>query len=85
MTRKSLMKLVTVAASILLLAEGLSAMDSNAPALYLDQSRPVDHRIANLISRLTLEEKATLLNHRGPTVARFNIRSDQWNQWALRR
>jgi beta-glucosidase len=36
--------------------------------------------VADLISRLTLEEKATLLNHRGPTVERFNIRSDQWNQ-----
>src|ERR1035437_7541172 len=56
------------------------AADSNAPALYLDVNQPVDQRVADLISRLTLEEKATLLNHRGPTVERFNIRSDQWNQ-----
>ena len=56
------------------------AADSNAPALYLDMNQPVDQRVADLISRLTLEEKATLLNHRGPTVERFNIRSDQWNQ-----
>ncbi len=33
-----------------------------------------------LISRLTLEERAMLLNHRGTTVERFNILSDQWNQ-----
>jgi beta-glucosidase len=51
-----------------------------APALYLEGNQPVDQRVADLISRLTLEEKATLLNHRGPTVERFNIRSDQWNQ-----
>jgi len=56
------------------------AADSNAPALYLDVNQPVEKRVADLISRLTLEEKATLLNHRGPTVERFNIRSDQWNQ-----
>jgi beta-glucosidase len=56
------------------------AADSNAPALYLDINQPVEIRVADLISRLTLEEKATLLNHRGPTVERFNIRSDQWNQ-----
>jgi len=56
------------------------AADVQAPTLYLDPSRPVDQRVADLISRLTLEEKATLLNHRGPTVQRFNIRSDQWNQ-----
>ncbi|BCM89172.1 xylan 1,4-beta-xylosidase [Abditibacteriota bacterium] len=49
-------------------------------ALYLDASQPVDKRVSDLISRLTLEEKATLLDHRGPTVERFNIRSDQWNQ-----
>jgi beta-glucosidase len=58
----------------------LVAADTNAPALYLDPGQPVEMRVADLISRLTLEEKATLLNHHGPTVARFNIRSDQWNQ-----
>jgi beta-glucosidase len=36
--------------------------------------------VADLLGRLTLEEKAILLNHRGPTIERFNIRSDQWNQ-----
>ena len=56
------------------------AADLPAPKLYLDPDRPVDQRVADLISRLTLEEKAVLLNHRGPTVERFNIRSDQWNQ-----
>jgi beta-glucosidase len=56
------------------------AADTNQPALYLDTNQPVDTRVADLISRLTLEEKATLLNHIGPTVQRFNIRADQWNQ-----
>jgi len=65
--------------SLLLVTAGLAA-EATAPALYLDVTRPVDQRVADLISRLTLEEKATLLNHRGPTVTRFNIRSDQWNQ-----
>ncbi len=49
-------------------------------ALYLDTTQPVDKRVADLISRLTIEEKAQLLNHRGTTVQRFNIRADQWNQ-----
>ncbi len=51
-----------------------------APALYLDPAQPVEKRVADLVARLTLEEKATLLDHKGPTVERFNIRSDQWNQ-----
>src|ERR1700726_246162 len=50
------------------------------PPLYLDVKQPIDKRVQDLIARLTLEEKATLLNHRGPDVKRFGIRSDQWNQ-----
>ncbi len=63
-----------------LFLSGIRAADMPADALYRDANQPVDKRVADLISRLTLEEKATLLDHRGPTVERFNIRSDQWNQ-----
>src|SRR5580692_9387522 len=68
-----------LALSVLALDLGFAA-ETNVPALYLDIHLPVDQRVADLISRLTLEEKATLLNHRGPTLERFNIRADQWNQ-----
>jgi beta-glucosidase len=74
------MRSVTLVLSLtLLLAPMLRAADP-APAPYLDPARPLDERVADLIGRLTLEEKARLLNHKGPTVERFNIRSDQWNQ-----
>jgi beta-glucosidase len=56
------------------------AAGSNSPALYLDVNQPLDARVADLISRLTLEEKAILLNHQGPTIERFHIRADQWNR-----
>ena len=49
-------------------------------AAWRDPNRPVEERVRDLISRLTLEEKATLLNHNGPDVERFGIRSDKWNQ-----
>jgi len=48
--------------------------------LYLDPSQSVEKRTQDLISRLTLEEKATLLNHNGPDVERLGIRADKWNQ-----
>src|SRR5438093_5101242 len=51
-----------------------------AAPLFRDPSQPIAARMADLVSRLTLEEKAVLLNHRGPTVERFGIRADQWNQ-----
>src|SRR5450432_501129 len=71
-------KFTALAALSIVFVRGINAADSTA--LYLDTKQPVEKRVADLISRLTLEEKATLLNHRGPTVERFNIRSDQWNQ-----
>jgi beta-glucosidase len=73
-------KFILLAAVAMFAVSRALAVDTNSPALYLDIHQPVDARVADLISRLTLEEKATLLNHVGPTVERFNIRSDQWNQ-----
>jgi beta-glucosidase len=74
------MKKFLAFAVFVIAAANLIAADTNRPAIYLDTNQPVDARVADLISRLTLEEKATLLNHIGPTVERFNIRADQWNQ-----
>jgi beta-glucosidase len=48
--------------------------------LFRDAGAPLEKRLDDLIGRLTLEEKATLLNHNGPEVARFHIRADRWNQ-----
>lgn len=48
--------------------------------IFRDPSQSVDARVKDLIGRLTLEEKAILLNHRGPTIERFGIKSDGWNQ-----
>jgi beta-glucosidase len=49
-------------------------------ALYLDPEQPVELRVQDLISRLSVEEKAMLLDHRSPELERFNILSDHWNQ-----
>lgn len=53
----------------------------NNPA-FLNQEMSMEARVADLMSRLTLEQKAQLLNHRGKTVVvdGFSIRADQWNQ-----
>ena len=47
---------------------------------FRDPSVPLESRLDDLIGRLTLEEKATLLDHDGPTVERFQIAADRWNQ-----
>lgn len=48
--------------------------------IFRDPAEPLERRVQDLIVRLTWEEKATLLNHRGPEVERFGIKSDKWNQ-----
>lgn len=48
--------------------------------LYLDYTQPVEKRVHDLMARMTIEEKAEFLNHRGPDIKRFNIKSDKWNQ-----
>jgi beta-glucosidase len=48
--------------------------------LYLDTLASIDDRVADLISRLTLEEKAQALNHNGKDIARIGLRGDKWNQ-----
>lgn len=52
----------------------------NEKPIYLDTKQPVEKRVQDLMSRLTLEEKGQFLNHRGPDITRFNIKSDKWNQ-----
>jgi beta-glucosidase len=63
-----------------LCAAALAGEVAAVPPPYLDAALPVEKRVADLVSRLTLEEKATLLNHNGPEVERFHIRADRWNQ-----
>lgn len=53
---------------------------ANEKPVYLDPGQPVEKRVEDLMSRMTLEEKAQFLNHRGPDIVRFGIKSDKWNQ-----
>ncbi len=48
--------------------------------LYLNTDATVDARVADLVSRMTLEEKGIALDHDGPDLERFGLRSDKWNQ-----
>ncbi|MES2428670.1 MAG: glycoside hydrolase family 3 C-terminal domain-containing protein [Bacteroidota bacterium] len=57
----------------------VQAQSTDKP-LYQDYTKPVEARVKDLISRMTLEEKAEYLNHVGPEIPRFAIKSDKWNQ-----
>jgi beta-glucosidase len=46
---------------------------------YLDPTQPIDKRVDDLISRMTLEEKATELDHKASGIDRLKI--PQWGGW----
>ena len=47
---------------------------------YLDPDLPVEKRLDDLLARMTIEEKAQALDHKGKTLDRFHLPADQWNQ-----
>jgi beta-glucosidase len=69
-------------AAVLFVALGtaLRGADPTKTPLYLDHAQTADKRAEDLLSRLTLEEKAMALNHKGTTIERFGIKCDRWNQ-----
>src|SRR6266436_6265912 len=65
--------------AILIAAIPLAA--SAQPAIYLDPAQPLERRVDDLIPRLTLEEKASLLCTTAPAIERLKIPvMNGWNQ-----
>lgn len=72
------MKSVATICSLLLCLCGASAQDTTR-AVYLDPSKPTDQRAADLIARMTLEEKAQQLNHLNVGIPRLRVAA--WGGW----
>ena len=51
------------------------------PLVYKDADRPLDERVRDLVGRLTLAEKASLLIDKAPAIERLGIpKYDAWNE-----
>jgi beta-glucosidase len=72
------MKRAAIFCSLLLCVYGASAQDAPRPA-YLDPSKPIEQRVADLIGRMTLEEKAQQLNHLNVGIPRLKVAA--WGGW----
>jgi beta-glucosidase len=64
--------------SLLFCLCGASAQDASRP-VYLDPSKPTEVRVADLIGRMTLEEKAAQLNHLNVGIPRLKVPA--WGGW----
>ena len=70
-----------VGAALLLVASTLVWSQEAAKPAYLDTSLPPEKRAADLVSRMTLEEKATQLVNQARAIPRLNIpRYDWWSE-----
>jgi beta-glucosidase len=87
-TRRRAMKKAQILCVVVATAFVLFAMTGTAPAAvagdkppYLDVTLPVETRVADLLSRMTMEEKVSLMNNISYAVPRLNIKAYQyWNE-----
>ena len=64
------------------LSFGQASQGSN-PALYLDPSQAIDTRVNDLLSRMTLEEKASQLVNQSRAIPRLHVPEYDWRSEAL--
>ena len=76
------MKKKTLVTAAALLLPALPIADETKPA-YLDPSQPRDVRVYDLISRMTLDEKASVMSNGTPGVPRLGIAKYDWWSEAL--
>jgi beta-glucosidase len=65
----------SLAAAALLLASSLFAQQ---PAVYKNPAAPIENRVADLLSRMTLEEKISQLMNDSPAIDRLGIPAYNW-------
>jgi beta-glucosidase len=75
-----LMKTRLFAAALLCaaLSPALFAQQAPADAPYLDPKLPIEKRVDDLISRMTLEEKASQLGHTAASIPRLRVPEYNW-------
>ena len=71
------------AAIALVLSLAHSAAQTTSNAVYLDPSQPLNVRVDDLISRMTLEEKATQLVNQARAIPRLQVPAYDWWSEAL--
>jgi hypothetical protein len=70
-------------ALFLILVMVSSAAQTNSSAPYLDPSQPIDARVADLIKRMTLEQKASQLVNQARAIPELQVPAYDWWSEAL--
>jgi len=81
-----MMSLSSARTAGLLLLLGLAgvvpaAAEDSPPPLYLDPDQPIERRVDDLLSRMTLEEKVSQMMNAAPAIPRLGVPAyDWWNE-----
>jgi beta-glucosidase len=70
------------AIAVLLMVSGVRAQNAQQPA-YLNPSLPAEQRAADLVHRMTVEEKVTQLTNQSRAIPRLNVPAYNWWSEAL--
>ena len=69
---------------LVLAATALAGQTKSAgPLVYLDPSRPIEERVSDLVSRMTLQEKASQLVNQSRAIPRLKVPAYDWWSEAL--
>ena len=60
------------------MVSALQTEPSAGPAIYQDPDQPLDARVADLVSRMTPEEKVSQMVHDAPAISRLGIPAYNW-------
>jgi beta-glucosidase len=62
---------------------GVYAQESKSEILYINPSQSVEVRVADLVSRMTINEKISQMQHAAPSIDRLGIPAYNWWNEAL--
>jgi len=72
-------KVIAIALSLMFIGSSAAQQQTRPP--YLDTSLPLDQRVNDLVSRMTLEEKVSQMMNAAPAIPRLGIPEyDWWNE-----
>ena len=82
---KALLASLMIAGTVSLAGQTIYAQEPSAatPPAYQDTALPIEQRVKDLISRMTLDEKVRQMQHTAPAIPRLGIPSYDWWSEAL--
>ncbi len=81
--RRCVVVLGLIVLFVTLASSGAQTAQPSNPPLYLDPSQPIEVRVNDLVSRMTLEEKASQLVNQSRAIPRLQIPEYDWWSEAL--